>query len=71
LDEKRVEKKVEREETVVRKDKPIAGKKITNVNVASDGTTNVQETTEAADEVDEPVKTVTRKDTTIERRESR
>jgi len=71
LDPKRVEKKIEREETVVRKDRPIAGKKITNVNVAPDGTTNVQETTEAAHEVDEPVKTVTRKETTIERRESR
>ena len=71
MDEKHVEKKIEREETVVRKDRPVAGKKVTNVNVASDGTTNVQETTEVEDGVDEPVKTVTRKETTIERRESR
>jgi uncharacterized membrane protein YjjP (DUF1212 family) len=67
LDEKRVEKKVEREETVVKKGRPIAGKKVTNVNVGPDGTTNIQESSD----VDEVVETVERRDTTVERRESR
>jgi len=46
MEEKRVEKKVEREETVIREDRPPVGKKVTNVNVGPDGTTNVQETSD-------------------------
>jgi len=69
MEEKRVEKKVEREETVIREDRPPVGKKVTNVNVGPDGTTNVQETSDVGS-LDEPVETVERRETTVERRES-
>ena len=69
MEEKRVEKKVEREETVIREDRPRVGKKVTNVNVSPDGTTNVRETSDAGF-VDEPVETVERLETTVQRRES-
>ena len=70
MEEKRVEKKVEREETVVGRDQAVAGTKATNVNVGPDGTTNVQETADV-ETVEEPIETVERRETTVERRESR
>lgn len=64
MEERRVEKKTEIEETTDVRPRPGT----TNVNIGPDGETNVQET----DVVDDPVGTTTvRKDTTIEERESR
>ena len=67
MEERRVEKRTEIEETTDVEPKP-ARPRTTNVNIGPNGETQIQEN----DVVDDPVGTTTvRKETTIEERESR
>jgi hypothetical protein len=68
MEERRVERHVERDE--VKREEivdPRAGT-TTNVNIGPDGTTNVQESGPVEEIVDEPVETVEQHETTVERR---